>query len=180
MERFDKFNAQRSGTTSGGGSSNSEPAEPKPAKTTQTNGTIKKEPAATVKKETNGASKKRASPTPDSDELSSLADTPPPKKRAKIEGKSNEESDAAYAKRLQAELNRLNVRSTRGGGSAKRKPVVKKARKKKSKDRVGSDDDSDAKDMYGEKKEVKRTGGFHVCIYSPSQASVLDLLLIKV
>jgi upstream activation factor subunit UAF30 len=52
-------------------------------------------------------------------------------------------------------------RSTRGGGATtKRKPVVKQQRKKKSKARVGSDDDSEAEG--GEKKEVKRTGGFHV------------------
>lgn len=92
--------------------------------------------------------------------MSSVADTPPPK-RAKIE-QSRKETDEEYAKRLQAELNRVTGRSTRGGGATtKRKPAAKAQRKKKSKARVGSDDDSDAEG--GEKKEVKRTGGFHVC-----------------
>jgi upstream activation factor subunit UAF30 len=124
-----------------------------------------------VKREANGTSKKRSSPTPDDDDedaLSSVADTPPPK-RKKIE-KSQAETDAEYAKRLQEELNRITGRATRGGGAGtKRKPVVKKQRKKKSKAHVGSDDDSDAES--GEKKEVKRTGGFHVSVsYHASQA----------
>jgi upstream activation factor subunit UAF30 len=149
MSRFDKFNAEQAGTVV---ASTEAPAP-------STNG---HSPSPPVKRETNGTSKKRSSPIPDDDDddaLSSVADTPPPK-RAKIE-KSQKESDAQYARRLQAELNRVTGRSTRGGGAgAKRKPVVKKQRRKKSKAHVGSDDDSDA--GSGEKKEVKRTGGFHV------------------
>jgi upstream activation factor subunit UAF30 len=145
-----------------------ETAPPEPP----TNGTSAAKP---VKRETNGTSKKRPSPTPDDDdELSSVADSPPPK-RAKVKQEikqSQAETDEEYAKRLQAELNRVTGRSTRGGGATtKRKPVVKSQRKKKSKARVGSDDDSDAEGA--EKKEVKRTGGFHVCLQiSPTHNSV--------
>jgi upstream activation factor subunit UAF30 len=158
MARFDKFNAAQSGATVA--TTDSAPTPP-------TNGTS---PSTTpVKREVNGTSKKRPSPTPDEDDddaLSSVADTPPPK-RKKIE-KSQAETDAEYAKRLQAELNRVTGRLTRGGGAgAKRKPVVKKQRKKKSKAHVGSDDDSDAGSQ--EKREVKRTGGFHVCQVSLSR-----------
>lgn len=122
----------------------------------------------TTKPATNGTSKKRSSPSPspsdDEDGLSSVADSTPPAKRKKIE-KSRKETDEEYAKRLQAELNRVTGRSTRGGGAgAKRKAVVKTKAKRKSKARVGSEDDSDVEG--GEKKEVKRTGGFHVSITS--------------
>ena len=156
MKRFDVFN-----------SNNQEPAPTNIVPTTETSPPAPATNGASAspkpKKETNGTSKNRSSPTPDDDDdaLSSAADSPPPSKRTKIE-KSQAESDAEYARRLQAELNRVTGRSTRGGGATtKRKPAAKQQRKKKSKARVGSDDDSDAEG--GEKKEVKRTGGFHVC-----------------
>lgn len=155
MKRFDKVTAAPTNVVP-----TTETTPPAPS----TNGASATKP---IKSEINGTSKKRSSPTSDDDEddaLSSVADTPPPK-RTKMR-QSQAETDAEYAKRLQAELNRVTGRSTRGGGATtKRKPVVKQQRKKKSKARVGSDDDSDAEG--GEKKEVKRTGGFHVCFQPP-------------
>jgi len=166
MKRFDVFN-----------SNNQEPAPTNIVPTTETSPPAPATNGASAspkpKKETNGTSKKRSSPTPDDDDdaLSSAADSPPPSKRTKIE-KSQAESDAEYARRLQAELNRVTGRSTRGGGATtKRKPAAKQQRKKKSKARVGSDDDSDAEG--GEKKEVKRTGGFHKPLALSAQLSAL-------
>jgi upstream activation factor subunit UAF30 len=143
MARFDKFSADNPTT---------EDSPPEPAPTA-------KPPVAVATNGVNG-SKKRSSPSDEeqASDLSSVADSPPPKKKHK---KSVELSDAALAARLQAEENIRNGRATRG--VAKRKaPVkkVKKERKKKSKVRVGSEDDSDAES--GEKKDVVRTGGFHV------------------
>jgi upstream activation factor subunit UAF30 len=90
-----------------------------------------------------------------------LESSPPPKKKQKK--KSVELSDAALAAKLQAEENVRSSRATRGGVAKRKTPVkkVKKERKKKSRARVGSEDDSDAEGA--EKKESKpRTGGFHV------------------
>lgn len=164
MTRFDKVTAERGHTAA----STSEPTEPaptaKPPVTASTNGFASKESNGTI---TPKSAKKRSSPSGEEDEedesqLSSVADTPPPKKKHKP-SRSVEDSDAAFAARLQAEENKRAARSTRGGGTTKRKPIVKKSkkeRKKKSSARVGSDEDSDA--GSGEKKEVKRSGGFHV------------------
>jgi upstream activation factor subunit UAF30 len=66
---------------------------------------------------------------------------------------------------LQAEENlRSRARSTRGGNTKKRAPVVKKKKeKKKSSNKVKDEDDSDIGSGSGsEKKSPKRTGGFHV------------------
>jgi upstream activation factor subunit UAF30 len=159
LQRFDKFNEGREAQDS------EEPPEPPPTAKPPTNGTTAAPKAA------NGtSSKKRSSPSPSDDEqdseLSSPANSPPPKKKHK-KSHSVELSDAALAARLQAEENGRMARATRGGNSAKRKTLVKKGKKepkkkkKKSKARVGSGDDSDLESGV-EKKEVKRTGGFHV------------------
>ena len=87
----------------------------------------------------------------------------PVKKRKHKASQSVEETDAAYAARLQAEENGRSSRATRGGGTKRKSAAAKKREKKpkkKSKNRVGSDDDSDT--ARGEEKEVKTTG-FHVC-----------------
>lgn len=167
MKRFDVFNSkQESAPTNIVPTTETSP--PAPA----TNGASV---SPKTKAQTNG--KKRSSPTPnddDDDALSSVADSPPPPKKQKKIEQSQAESDAEYAKRLQAELNRIGARSTRGGGATtKRKPAAKQQRKKKSKARVGSDDDSDAEG--GEKKEVKRTGGFHVCLSTVPRIQSLAL-----
>ena len=92
---------------------------------------------------------------------------PSPAKKPRKTTKSTEDDDAAFAARLQAQENSL-ARSTRGNGSTKRRNVVSKAASKKSKKtksarKIKDEDDSDAETGSGaEKKEVKRTGGFHV------------------
>ncbi|KAF2435060.1 SWIB-domain-containing protein, partial [Tothia fuscella] len=151
MQRFDEFSADHA----------SPPSPPPPAPTAKPH---------TITIGTNGHSasnKRSASPSDDElpsdaeSQLSSLA-TPPPKKKHK-KSRSVELSDAALAARLQAEENGRTGRATRGAANGKRKPVKKvkgERKKKKSKARVGSDDDSSA-EGNGEKKEVKRTGGFH-------------------
>lgn len=155
MERFDKFQAAPAAGA----------VEPPPT----TNGAVAhapKEQSASIDAKPSATPSEPTSPTKrkaedvDSDELSDVADSPPPKKAKRIQ-REEEEDDAAYARRLQAELNALNARPTRGGG-AKRKPTTKKATKpkKKSKAKVGSDDDSE---MDGEEKpEKEKKGGFHV------------------
>jgi upstream activation factor subunit UAF30 len=111
----------------------------------------------TPKASTNGT--KRHTP-PQSSDGTPAESSPAPKRDKKH--RSVEETDAAYAARLQAEENG-RARSTRGGGSKRKAPSGKKdkARKKaKSKKTVDSGDDSDT--GVGEEKKVNRTGGFHV------------------
>lgn len=149
MERFDKFNDERNGAP--------EPAEPIPTVEKPTNGS-----KADVSEGSGSVSKKRS---PDNEsEFSPLENTPPQKKHKKH--RSAEEEDAALAAKLQAEFNAASrARSTRGGTTKKRALVPKKKTKKKSANVVKEDDDSELESGSGkEKKEVKRTGGFHVCL----------------
>lgn len=88
--------------------------------------------------------------------MSDVLDQPKPKKRKseKFE-KAQDEDDAAFAARLQAELNK-GARTTRGGGATKKAPRKKKAKsaaKVKENGEPGSGSDAEP---------VKRTGGFHV------------------
>jgi upstream activation factor subunit UAF30 len=126
----------------------------------------KSEPISSPEK-TNGttinANGKRASPSSASPSSAASASPVPVKKRKHKVSQSVEETDAAYAARLQAEENGRSSRATRGGGTKRKTASTKKREKKpkkKSKNRVGSEDDSDA--ATGEEKEVKTTG-FHVC-----------------
>lgn len=157
MARFDKISAKQ------------ETSLPEPAPTT--NGTTKHAGRAsssmspTKRKATSSASPQND----DDDDLSDVADSPRPSKKAK---KSKAvETDEQIAKRMQAELNAPNARSTRGGGSGKKKAVVKKATgtpsktktKKKSKAKIRSEDDSEVESGSEDDKPAKqRTGGFHV------------------
>ena len=164
MERFDKFQAAPAPRS----------VEPPPT----TNGAAKhasKDKSASVEpkaEDTSASPSEPTSPTKrkaddvDSDELSDVADPSPPKKAKRIQ-REDEEDDAAYARRLQAELNQLNARPTRGGGT-RRKATTKKATKpkKKSKAKVGSDDDSEVEGT--EKPEKEKKGGFHVRAPIPS------------
>jgi upstream activation factor subunit UAF30 len=112
------------------------------------------ENAAMPSTKTNGATNSNGKRTSPSD--SSTA-SPSPKKRKP--GQSVQETDAAYAARLQAEENG-RARSTRGAGTKRKAPSKKeKRKKKKSKTVVGTDDDSDA--GTPEEKVIKNTG-FHV------------------
>jgi upstream activation factor subunit UAF30 len=168
MRRFDKF------TEAAAAPAVPKASEPTPAYNvkTETNGADKP-----TSKPPNGTSKKRSSPSDeasvsdaendDESQLSSLEASPPPKKKQKA-SRSTEDSDAAFAARLQAEENMRTSRATRGAATGKRKAApgkkAKKEKKKKSKARVGSDEDSDVEG--GEKKEVKRNGGFHVSFFN--------------
>jgi upstream activation factor subunit UAF30 len=153
MARFDKFNNEQNAA---------EPIEPVPTvEAPSTNGV-----SASVKKESKNGSASTASPkkrsADDESDLSDVQQSSPPKKKKKT--KTIEEDDAAYAARLQAEENlRMRARSTRGGNTKKRAPAPKKKKeKKKSGTKVKDEDDSDVGSGSGvEKKEVKRTGGFH-------------------
>ncbi|KAK6429758.1 hypothetical protein LTR95_014090, partial [Oleoguttula sp. CCFEE 5521] len=104
---------------------------------------------------------KRKADSDDDDDLSSVIDTPPKKKPKKKISKAEAETDAEYAARLQAELNAVNGRSTRGGG-AKRKAAIKKEKKpkKKSVAKLGADDDSELESGTA-KPERPKTGAFH-------------------
>ena len=89
----------------------------------------------------------------------SIQKSPPQKKR-----KSDLiDADAAFAAKLQAEEN-LRARPTRGANQRKAAPVKKKkAAKPKAAKKVKAEDDSDLEGSGSEpKKEVTRTGGFHV------------------
>lgn len=180
MRRFDKFTEAAAAPPA---PKPSEPTPPEIVKTeTKANGNGKKYAPS---KATNGTNNKRVkseslslsdAEVDDESQLSSLESSPPPKKKPKA-SRSTEDSDAAFAARLQAEENRAG-RATRGAATGKRKAApakkVKKEKKKKSKARVGSDEDSDVEG--GEKKEVKRNGGFHVrrfrCLATPGLQSM--------
>jgi hypothetical protein len=100
----------------------------------------------------------------DLEDLSDVVDKPPAKKKRKADPAVD--ADAAYAARLQAEEN-LRARPTRGGSTRKAAPVKKKKATPKSKTakKVKAEDDSDLDGSEGGKKEVNRTGGFHVSIF---------------
>ncbi|KAF2109047.1 hypothetical protein BDV96DRAFT_248995 [Lophiotrema nucula] len=153
MKRFDKFNNEQNGAAE------TEPAEPVPTiERRATNGT-KATRADSSEDASASVSKKR---TPEDDSALSELDQSPPKK--KVKKVKTEEDDAAFAARLQAEENaRARGRATRGGNTKKKAPVQKQKKpKKKSSNKVKDEDDSDIASGSGaEKKEVKRTGGFH-------------------
>ena len=190
MARFDKFNHE---LNSKGQTDGSEPAEPvstaNPSATNGVKGTAARDSSEPGSASTQSSPQKRAK-TEEESELSEVEPSPP-KKKHKKNNRSVEEDDAAFAARLQAEENaRMSARSTRGGNTKKRAPVVKKKdkaakKKQKSAKKVKSDDDSDLESgSGGEKKEVKRTGGFHVCLDSSSNlidgwTSCADHILIK-
>lgn len=94
----------------------------------------------------------------DSDGASEPSITSPPPKKRKPD--TEVDGDAAFAAKLQAEEN-LRARPTRGGNSRRSAPAKKKSKAKTSK-RVKAEDDSDMESGSDTKKEVNRTGGFHV------------------
>lgn len=158
MARFDKFQQKLDGAA----------IDPVPEPAPTANGT-----SATVHppKQESDEPSEHASPTKrkvsDDEDLSDVVDSPPPKKAKKVSSKSVAETDEELAKRMQAELN-ASARSTRGGGTTKRKPPVKKAKakstpKKKSKAKLNSDDDSNISGGSDSeaKPEKEKKGGFH-------------------
>lgn len=163
MQRFDNFQQKRALT-------NSVPAP-------TTNGTTKQSPAPVTKRERSSTSpappQKRKAPTDSESELSEVIDTTPRKKPKKTtsHNKSTQETDEQIAKRLQAELNAVEARLTRGGGTTARKrgttATTKRPTtiKKKSKPKIHSDDDSQlspSSDIDASKPNPTRKGGFHV------------------
>ncbi|EXJ61303.1 uncharacterized protein A1O5_11860 [Cladophialophora psammophila CBS 110553] len=140
-ERFDLMNAKRNGETTVVPSvETAELIEPPPL----TNG---------VHHSSAPSSSSPAKREAESEDVSDVIDTAPPKKKQK----AAIDADAAYAARLQAEEDKL-ARPTRGGASRKAAPVKKKKRAKK--ERVTGSDDSE---VEGEerKQKPKRETGFH-------------------
>ncbi|KAF2752923.1 SWIB-domain-containing protein [Pseudovirgaria hyperparasitica] len=97
-----------------------------------------KQPSPLPKKRSKPHDCDEQDPTPSTEQL------PPPKKKIKRISQSQEEDDAAYAARLQAELNRAKA-------APLEEEMIARSRNR--------DDDSDV--ASGDKKSVKRTGGFH-------------------
>lgn len=133
-----------------------------PLNHTSTNNGVVPEPVVNASP---AKSNKRQSPSEDDDDLSDIQETPSPKKMKRTPKK---ETDEEIAKRMQAELNAGAGRSTRGGGTARKKAVAKKDKKStknKSAARIKAADDSDldSGDDSSPKPEKERTGGFHVC-----------------
>ena len=95
---------------------------------------------------------------PDSEDASGPNATSSPPKKRKLN--ADVDADALYAARLQAEEN-MRARPTRAGNTRRAAPVKKKTKAKTSK-RVKADDDSDLGTGSETKKEVNRSGGFHV------------------
>lgn len=105
--------------------------------------------------------KRKAGSGNEESDMSDLADSPPPKK-VKKKVKPEAESDEAFARNLQAQING-EKRATRGGGATKKKPAAKQAKKpkKKSSSKISAADDSDLA-SGSEKPEKEKKGGFHV------------------
>lgn len=95
----------------------------------------------------------------DSEEASAVGSEPPAKK---YKPDADVDADALYAAKLQAEEN-MRARPTRGGNSRRAAPSKKKSKAKTSK-RVKAEDDSDVESGSDAKKEVNRSGGFHVSV----------------
>lgn len=91
-------------------------------------------------------------------EEASAAGSEPPAKKHKPD--ADVDADALYAAKLQAEEN-MRARPTRGGNTRRAAPSKKKSKAKTSK-RVKAEDDSDIESGSDTKKEVNRSGGFHV------------------
>ena len=142
MSRFDHFTAKSVPQTNGHAST--------------TNGDVDETPDPNPDPPS-PVSKKR--PKEEVEDMSDVKDSPIPKKKKKVEN----DSDAAFAARLQAQEN-ARMRATRGGGPKKNSPAKKKAPKKKTAAKVKAEDDSDLDESGSEVKErkVNRTGGFHV------------------
>lgn len=152
MERFDIF-AQQNGV-----GVSPEQAAP-PAETVNGHGPsdTSAAPAAPSSPAHSSSSQKRQA---DNDEASDSGNKTPPKKKRKAE--NDIDADALYAAKLQAEEN-MRARPTRGSAVRKAAPVKRKTKSKTSK-KVKAEDDSDVESgsEAGAKKEVNRSGGFHV------------------
>lgn len=147
MERFDIY-AEKNGVGS-------------PEETTASNGHKEGDSASAVLSPPPSSSPVKRDPD---SEASSLVGSEPPAKKRKSEADADADvdADAVFAAKLQAEEN-LRARPTRGGTTRRAAPSKKKSKAKTSK-RVKAEDDSDIESGSDTttKKEVNRTGGFHV------------------
>ena len=146
MERFDIFNARQQKK------SVEQEAVPEPK---QTNGFHAPKSPTPDK-----SSVKREAP---SDTLSEATNPSPPKKQK--HKTVDEDADAAFAAKLQAEENKRS-RSTRGGNARKAAPVKKRTPKKKTPAKIRGSDESELDDSGAEKKP-KNTGfnvGSPICL----------------
>lgn len=98
-------------------------------------------------------------------------DTEPKKRRPD----PDVDADAEFAAKLQAEENK-RARPTRGSATRKTAPSKKKSKSKTSK-KVKAEDDSDLESTSETKKEVNRSGGFHVSQISELSAYAVILLM---
>lgn len=157
MERFDVF-AQQNGL----GTSPEEDAIPttEPVNGHNDSNSATATPGAEGSPPTSSCSNKRQAESDFSRE--STSKTPPPKKR---KPDHDIDADALFAARLQAEENKL-ARPTRGSATRRTVPVKKKITKSKTAKKVKAEDDSDFESGQenGTKKEVNRSGGFHVSL----------------
>lgn len=151
MERFDVY-AEKNGVGS-------------PEGTTASNGHKEGDSASAVPSPPPSSSPVKRDA--DSEEASPVDSEPPAKKHkpdadANVDADADVDADALYAAKLQAEEN-LRARPTRGGSTRRAAPSKKKSKAKTSK-RVKAEDDSDIESGSDttKKKEVNRTGGFHV------------------
>lgn len=180
MRRFDKFDEQRRAPPQTNGHASAKEVSHTSPPTIdhtavkenalalpQTNGnlTVRENPPASsvpTRKTISPSPKKHKQESGD-EEISDVKDSPHPKKKKKTE----RDSDAAYAAKLQAQEN-ARTRSTRGGGP-KAPPAKKKKMtpKKKTPAKVKAEDDSDIDGSESDGKEKVRSGGFHASLGQP-------------
>lgn len=158
MERFDIF-AGNNGvqspeeTTASNGHANTAAAVPSPPPS-----------SSPVKRQTH------------SEEASETASASPPPKKRKPD--TDVDADALFAAKLQAEEN-MRARPTRGASTRRAAPSKKKSKAKTAK-RVKAEDDSDVDSGSETKKEVNRTGGFHVsCHHSDPAKSGANICVFR-
>lgn len=157
MERFDAVTTDPQPAVA--------PAPSLPSNGASTNGTSSHALPSSTPGHING--QKRSSPDSSASLPSRATGSTPPVFKKHKASRSIEDSDAAFAARLQAEEDG-RARSTRGGGAASRRKngaggsgagtPKKREKKRKSRTRVGSGDDSGAEGGEG----VVRNTGFHV------------------
>ena len=145
MQRFDIF-ASKNGV----GAAPEEPAESNGLKAADSASAVPSPPPSVSPVKRQAESEEASEPS---------AASPPPKKR-KPEVNADVDADALFAAKLQAEEN-MRARPTRGSNTRRAAPVKKRSKAKTSK-RVKAEDDSDIESGSDTKKEVNRSGGFHV------------------
>lgn len=155
MERFDFFADQNGTGDSADGS----------ASTATANGNADEINAAPVMSAEPSSSTHSASPQKPPADNHEPSDHPsqdiPPGKKRKAD--NDVDADAVFAAKLQAEEN-MRARPTRGTNTRKAAPAKKKAKSKpKTVKKVKAEDDSDVESGSDTvKKEVNRSGAFHV------------------